>query len=89
MVENRNASKQILNRPPGSPPMVIDVVAPCDIDRDGDCDAADFELVTKAIGECIDGENYNALADADHDGCVTEEDVKQLFPVSPGNSGSP
>ena len=59
------------------------VFQPCDIDRDGDCDADDFELLTNVIGECIEGDNYNEVADADHDGCVTVQDQKQLFPITP------
>lgn len=65
------------------PPMVAEPYELCDNDRDGDCDKADYELVTQAIGQCEYGENYNELADADHDGCVTESDRQQLFPKIP------
>lgn len=73
-----------------SPSMTVDLFEPCDVNRDGDCDAADFELLTKAIGQCDDGDNYNELADADHDGCVTEKDKRLLFPtVERVPAGSP
>ncbi len=65
------------------PPMVADSYEPCDNDRDGDCDKADYELVTQAIGNCEYGKGYNELADADHDGCVTESDRDMLFPIIP------
>ena len=67
--------------------MVASPYEPCDNDRDEDCDRADYQLVTQAIGQCEDG-NYNELADADHDGCVTEADLQQLFPTEPVN-GNP
>lgn len=56
---------------------------PCDIDFDGDCDATDYELLRKVIGQCEDGDNYNEPADADDDGCVTENDLQILFPEPP------
>ena len=56
--------------------MVTKVFEPCDNDRDGDCDQRDYELVTRALGQCRNGDHYNTLADADHDGCVTEADRK-------------
>lgn len=62
-------------------PMTTVEFADCDIDRDKDCDFADFEIVTQFIGQCQGGNNYNELADADHDGCVTEIDRKKLFPA--------
>lgn len=65
------------------PPSVIIEVMPCDIDRDDDCDERDIQLISNAIGQCNDGDNYNALADADHDGCVTETDKQILFPDAP------
>ena len=55
----------------------------CDNDRDGDCDLNDYNLVKNAIGQCDTGNQYNSPADADHDGCVTAKDLKQLFPVIP------
>lgn len=56
---------------------------PCDLDDDGDCDQKDFALFRKALGQCTDDDRYNQLADADHDGCVSEADGEQLFPVIP------
>ena len=49
------------------------------MDDDEDCDADDYAIAATAIGHC-EKEGYNALADADHDGCVTIDDLKQLFP---------
>lgn len=72
---------------PGNPPMTTVVFAPCDLDRDGDCDADDHTLLTKTIGECEDGENYNELADADHDGCVTPIDEEILASSDSDNDG--
>ena len=63
-----------------NPPMIASPFEPCDNDRDGDCDTDDFDLVKNAIGQCFDGSNYNELADADHDGCVTLSDLQDLFP---------
>lgn len=77
-------SKQGLN-PYSLPPMTTVIFAPCDIDRDKDCDATDFDLITRAIGQCISAEDYNELADADRDGCVTLADQKQLFPTVPSS----
>ncbi len=62
------------------PPSTTVSYEPCDNDRDGDCDSVDFGLVTSAIGSCMGEDNYNRLADADRNGCVTENDRKQLFP---------
>jgi hypothetical protein len=56
---------------------------PCDLNGDGECDQRDFELFRKALGLCLDGAYYNRLADADHDGCVSETDEQELFPVIP------
>lgn len=51
----------------------------CDIDQDGDCDKTDRLLFDRVVGECIDGDNYNELADADNDGCITDKDALILF----------
>jgi len=69
--------------------MVIEEYTPCDMDRDGDCDKIDYWLAKKALGSCNTDKprfifwGYNELADADHDGCVTEEDQQMLFPSAP------
>lgn len=60
------------------PPITTEVVNPCDVDRDGDCDKADFALMTKLIGQCEEGNNFNSLADVDHDGCITVLDQQML-----------
>jgi hypothetical protein len=64
-------------------PMVTIVYPPCDNDRDGDCDSRDFFLVARSVGQCQDEGRYNEPADADHDGCVSSDDVTELFPVIP------
>lgn len=60
--------------------MITEVFSICDIDRDRDCDSDDFNLFDNALGECEDGDSYNEVADADHDGCVTVMDQEVLFP---------
>ncbi len=59
---------------PGDEAMFTAFEPPCDIDRNGVCDDNDIDLVDGVIGECKEGENYNELADANHDGCVTPRD---------------
>lgn len=61
------------------PPMTTTIFEPCDVDRDSDCDAADLRLLLLAVGQCEDGDSYNEIADADHDGCVTIMDESELF----------
>lgn len=70
-------------------PMTVDEFTSCDIDRDGDCDAGDVAIVTNAIGQCDDGDNYNELADADHDGCVTATDKKIVLSGIPKEIEAP
>ncbi|MFH1970869.1 MAG: hypothetical protein ABIJ05_00590, partial [Patescibacteria group bacterium] len=48
--------------PPNDEPMTIVPHDPCDIDFDGDCDATDYELLRKVIGQCEDSDNYNEAA---------------------------
>jgi choice-of-anchor C domain-containing protein len=74
--------------PLGSPPMVADDSVPCDIDRDGDCDNEDLLLVENLMGQCDSGNNYNTLADADHDGCVTTTDQGILLSSDFDNDGT-
>ena len=57
----------------------------CDMDLDGDCDLMDYHIVENAIGMCLNEDSYNLLADIDGDGCVTESDLKLLFPTIPGD----
>jgi len=64
-------------------PMVIENFKSCDIDRNGVCDESDKLLFERSLDQCQTGNNYNEVADADHDGCVTEKDKEQLFPSSP------
>ncbi len=65
------------------PPMTSDPFAPCDIDRDGDCDVDDYNMIVHLIGETIGGSRYNELADADHDGLISKDDLRRLFPTMP------
>lgn len=50
-----------------------------DVDNDGDCDEQDKEVFMKYYGKCQE-DGYNELADADHDGCITQKDWMLLFP---------
>ena len=51
----------------------------CDLNRDGRCDYHDFKLLRKALGACqSDPARYRKLADADLNGCVTIEDVREI-----------
>jgi hypothetical protein len=52
-----------------------------DLNGDGKCDMQDTRLLSQMIGACKGDPNYNELADVDHDGCVTERDQEQLFPM--------
>lgn len=61
--------------------MVADPSPSCDLDIDLDCDDSDFELLRSRLGECEGGGNFQEKADADHDGCITLEDQKILFPT--------
>jgi hypothetical protein len=64
---------------PGVPPMVTTVVAPCDLDLDGDCDSTDESLFLRSLGACVGSDNFNSLADANLDRCVTVDDQRRLF----------
>jgi len=52
----------------------------CDNDKDGDCDPDDIEQFRAVMGQCEHGDNFNVLADANHDGCATINDLHLLFP---------
>jgi hypothetical protein len=53
--------------------------AACDLNGDGRCDHRDFGLLRKALGACqADAARYHKAADADLNGCVTIEDVRQI-----------
>jgi len=54
----------------------------CDLDHDKDCDADDISAFERVLGECVDGDNFNALADADNSGCINTLDQTILFPAS-------
>ncbi len=45
-----------------------------DLDGDLDLDGLDFSLFLLAFGACVGAAEYDALADPDADGCVTEAD---------------
>ena len=73
---------------PGSEPMTTERFAACDLDGDGDCDSNDLAIFTNALGQCDTGNNYNTVADADHDGCVSGDDEKILFPSQPTSTAT-
>jgi len=64
------------------PPQIVVQYLKNDLDRDGNCDEVDILIFNKVFGECLDGGNYNTLADADHDRCITESDRQLLFPCN-------
>ncbi len=68
-----------LNRSSGSE-MIGFTRVPCDIDWDGDCEESDYNLAVKSIGKCLGDFGYERFADFDIDDCVTEEDLKKIFP---------
>jgi len=47
-----------------------------DLEPDGDVDLDDYYLFVAAFGSCTGDENFNPLADMDHDGCVTLVDYQ-------------
>jgi hypothetical protein len=55
----------------------------CDINRDFKCDGVDLVLFRAALGSCQGDANYNVLADANLDGCVTPGDERVTFPTLP------
>lgn len=59
---------------------------PCDLDCDGDCDRADYQIFLNAVHGCYRSgpKPYNPRADANGDGCVDLQfDEALLFPVIP------
>ena len=59
-----------------------DKFIPCDMDGDGICATADFNMAVESLGECISDENYHRIVDVDQDGCIGEDDLKILFSSS-------
>lgn len=73
-------SKPIVLDVSDGPPMTVTAFPdPCDVSQDGDCDFIDKVIFNFYKGGCDDGWRYITTADADHDGCITDEDKKQLF----------
>lgn len=62
--------------------MTIVTYKQCDIDRNEICNTEDYNIFIKFMGQCINGNYYNDLADVNHDGCITYEDQQILFPNS-------
>ena len=58
--------------------MTMKEYLPCDVDGDGGCDADDLLLAEASLGSCESTGGYLSRADADHDGCVTAEDLTLL-----------
>ena len=57
----------------------------CDLDGDDDCDQGDRQTLSQAKDDCIGDPGYNAFADFDGDGCVTDADellLSKLFPLA-------
>ena len=57
--------------------------APCDLDKDGDCDEGDGQIFADAFGKCRGEPGYNFDADIDGDGCVVTNDEQVLLPPPP------
>lgn len=70
--------------PANQSPVVFDVTlasvsqARCDVDKDGDIDAADLSLISRARGRQASG--VGDPRDADGDGLITPNDVKVCIP---------
>ncbi len=63
--------------PPPPPPPPQEVLG--DLDRDGDVDQADFQILTQSMGFCAGDEGFASAADFDEDGCVTPADSDIWF----------
>ena len=70
-------------KPAPSPSMEMRQGALCDLNADGQCDAADLVLFQQALGKKVGDVGYNLSADVDADGVVTTIDQQMLFPVTP------
>ena len=66
-----------------------DFSAPCDFDKDGDCDADDFEFFQRALVSCLGDTNYHPAADVDSSGCVDSQDQYYLFEQDIDGDGIP
>lgn len=64
----------------GEKTTISDKFALCDLDSDADCDSSDYELADKAIGSCVTSNKYISTIDVDNSGCITEDDIKIIFP---------
>ncbi len=63
-------------------PMEMRTVSLCDLNADGQCDAADLALFQQALGKHQGDPGYRLSADVDADGVVTTMDQQVLFPNS-------
>ena len=59
--------------------IVADTRPPCDLDDDGDCDKVDRQAFDQSLGKSIGESGYNAQADFDGDGYVTEFDLELIL----------
>lgn len=72
---------------PSGPPMTLRQLIRCDINLDRKCDNKDSELFEQALGTCIGDYYYIRTADADGDGCVTQDDKEKLRAYDPDKDG--
>lgn len=72
----------VIMRPAQSPSVIVSF-DPCDLDRDRVCDSKDRTLFLQSLRQCVGADRYNELADADHDGCVSTQDQRLIFPTDP------
>ncbi|MCA9405801.1 MAG: hypothetical protein KC684_04640 [Candidatus Omnitrophica bacterium] len=68
---------------PDGPVSTLQQYIPCDLNLDEICDDDDHELFRNALNKCSGEKGYMGLADANLDGCVTPEDMEELFPSAP------
>uniref|UniRef100_UPI003FA3D02F ExeM/NucH family extracellular endonuclease n=1 Tax=Methylocaldum sp. GT1BB TaxID=3438963 RepID=UPI003FA3D02F len=60
-------------------PVVVEVLVPGDLDKDGDVDVADQNRFRSALGKCSGQSGYLAEANYDGVGCVTYADYQRWY----------
>jgi hypothetical protein len=59
--------------------MTVEEFNPCDLNRDRVCDSKDESVFKESLGSCLGKDRYVRVADANLDGCVTQEDHALIF----------
>ncbi|BBA32042.1 alkaline phosphatase [Methylocaldum marinum] len=60
-------------------PVIVEVLVPGDLDKDGDVDTADFTRFRSALGKCPGSAGYLAEANYDGVGCVSYADYQRWY----------